>query len=332
MLTTIFIILIVDFLFIFGSIKFYTQFLLFSIIGSIILSVFLFFYLHRKGSKRIKKVNLLSIIIGVLLSYLTVELLFKIISPFFNNYTKELSSYLLYTKTALYIFFTYLIAIELTYLKTPFISSSIKIPKGKKEFSESPGNYKILDTSVIIDGRIADISETGFLEGILIIPNFILLELQQIADSPDALKRQRGRRGLDILNKMKKGLKSIVEIIDDDFPEVHEVDEKLMLLAKKYNAAIVTNDFNLNKVAQIQGIKVLNINELANAVKPIVLPGEELSILITKEGKDSDQGIGYLEDGTMVVVENGHQYIGKKVDVVVTSVLQTTAGRMIFAK
>jgi len=221
----------------------------------------------------------------------------------------------------------YLKSFEIKLLGTAGESKTVrKTDENKHE------NYKILDTSVIIDGRIADISETGFLEGIMIIPRFVLNELQQIADSADSLKRQRGRRGLDILNKMKKGLKTVVQMVDDDFPEIREVDEKLIELAKKFESQIITNDFNLNKVAQIHGVKVLNINELANALKPIVLPGEEMTVQIIREGKDPNQGIGYLEDGTMIVVEDGMQYIGKKIDVVVTSVLQTTAGRMIFAK
>lgn len=193
-------------------------------------------------------------------------------------------------------------------------------------------SYKILDTSVIIDGRISDICDTGFIEGILIIPNFVLNELQMIADSADSIKRNRGRRGLDILNKMQKDQSIFVKISDVDFPEVHEVDAKLVKLAKMMNAKIITNDFNLNKVAEFQGVKVLNINQLSNALKPVVLPGEEMTVTLLKEGKDPSQAIGYLDDGTMVVVENGKPKINEQVEVVVTSVLQTTAGRMIFAR
>lgn len=193
-------------------------------------------------------------------------------------------------------------------------------------------NIKILDTSVIIDGRIADICETGFLEGTFIVPQFILQELQYIADSPDPLKRARGRRGLDILHKIQKMADRNVRIIEEDFPKIKDVDSKLVALARMLNSKIITNDFNLNKVAELQGVAVLNINELANAVKPVVLPGETMKVFVLKEGKEVGQGVAYLDDGTMVVVENARRYIGKNVDVAVTSVLQTTAGRMIFTK
>jgi len=197
---------------------------------------------------------------------------------------------------------------------------------------EQGTNYKILDTSVIIDGRIADIAETGFLEGILVVPKFVLKELQQVADSSDPLKRSRGRRGLDILNTMKASKKAVIKITDKDFHDTKEVDSKLLKLAKNMNAIIITNDFNLNKVAEFQEVQVLNVNELSNAVKPIVLPNEELKITIIKEGKDQKQGIAYLDDGTMIVVDNGKDYIGREVEVVVTSILQTPAGRMIFTQ
>lgn len=192
--------------------------------------------------------------------------------------------------------------------------------------------YKILDTSVIIDGRIADICDTGFLEGILVIPNFVLNELQMIADSADSIKRNRGRRGLDILNKMQKDQSIMVKISDMDFKDIPEVDAKLVQLAKVMKAKVITNDFNLNKVAEFHGVHVLNINLLSNSLKPIVLPGEEMRVLLVKEGKDSNQAIGYLDDGTMVVVENGRRRMNDEVDVTVTSVLQTTAGRMIFTR
>lgn len=191
---------------------------------------------------------------------------------------------------------------------------------------------KILDTSVIIDGRIADICKTGFVEGSLIIPNFVLEELRHIADSSDALKRNRGRRGLDILNIIQKELKLDIRIVDTDFEDVAEVDMKLLKLAKKMNGMVVTNDFNLNKVAELQGVVVLNINELANAVKPVVLPGEEMTVHVVKDGKESNQGVAYLDDGTMIVVEGGRKHMNETIDVLVTSVLQTAAGRMIFAK
>ncbi len=192
--------------------------------------------------------------------------------------------------------------------------------------------YRILDTSVIIDGRISDICATGFLDGILVIPQFVLRELQQVADSADSLKRNRGRRGLDILQKIQKMASLSVQIVDQDFPHVREVDMKLIELAKVYEAKIVTNDFNLNKIAQLQGVDVLNINELANALKPIVLPGEAMRVFILKEGKEYNQGVAYLDDGTMVVVDNAKKMISKTIDIAVTSVLQTTAGKMIFGK
>lgn len=194
-------------------------------------------------------------------------------------------------------------------------------------------NYKILDTSVIIDGRIADIVQTGFLEGTLLIPGFVLEELQHIADSSDLLKRNRGRRGLDILNQIsKEKLANNVEIMDVDFEDIAEVDSKLVRLGQNLGAPILTNDYNLNKVAELQGVKVLNINELANAVKPIVLPGEEMEVQVMKEGKEPGQGVAYLDDGTMIVVDTGRRYMGQTITVMVTSVLQTAAGRMIFAK
>jgi uncharacterized protein YacL len=192
--------------------------------------------------------------------------------------------------------------------------------------------YKILDTSVIIDGRVADICETGFLDGILVIPHFVLRELQQVADSADALKRNRGRRGLDILQRIQKMAGITVQFVENDYPAVREVDMKLIELAKEFEAKIVTNDFNLNKVAQLRGVEVLNINELANALKPVYLPGEVMKVFILKEGKEFNQGIAYLDDGTMVVVDNARKMIGKTVDCSVTSVLQTTAGKMIFGR
>jgi len=192
--------------------------------------------------------------------------------------------------------------------------------------------FKILDTSVIIDGRIADVCETGFVEGMLVIPQFVLRELQLIADSSDSLKRNRGRRGLDILQRIQKMAAVQVQIVEDDFPQVRAVDMKLIELAKLYDGKIVTNDFNLNKVAQLQGVQVLNVNGLANSLKPAVLPGEIMRVFILKEGKEYNQGVAYLDDGTMVVVDNARKMISKTIDIAVTSVLQTTAGRMIFGK
>ncbi len=197
-----------------------------------------------------------------------------------------------------------------------------------KNFEE----HKILDTSVIIDGRIADICKTGFIEGTIVIPQFVLEELQHIADSSDLLKRNRGRRGLDILNKIQKELEVKVLIYEGDYEEIGEVDSKLVKLAKALQGKVVTNDFNLNKVCELQGVSVLNINDLANAVKPVVLPGEEIVVQVIKDGKEFGQGVAYLDDGTMIVVEGGREYIGMTMEVLVTSVLQTSAGRMIFAK
>ncbi|WP_062349756.1 PIN/TRAM domain-containing protein [Bacillus kwashiorkori] len=199
--------------------------------------------------------------------------------------------------------------------------------------SKKVGSHlKLLDTSVIIDGRIADICQTGFLEGTIVIPQFVLEELQHIADSSDVLKRNRGRRGLDILNRIQKELSIKVEIYEGDFEDIQEVDSKLVKLAKLTNGIVVTNDYNLNKVCELQKVQVLNINDLANAVKPVVLPGEDLIVQVIKDGKEHNQGIAYLDDGTMIVVEEGRNYIGKTINVLVTSVLQTSAGRMIFAK
>ncbi|MCI0469628.1 MAG: PIN domain-containing protein [Nitrospirae bacterium] len=208
------------------------------------------------------------------------------------------------------------------------IAGIMRLFKGQ----EADEDVKILDTSVIIDGRIADIVDVGFLENIFVIPQFILQELQYIADSPDPMRRTKGRRGLDILHRMQKMSNIQIKIAEEDFPKIKEVDAKLIALAKVMNAKIVTNDYNLNKVAQVQGIAILNINELASVLKPVVLPGETMNVFILKEGKEYNQGIAYLDDGTMVVVENSRRYIGKNTEVIVTSVLQTTAGRMIFAK
>lgn len=204
---------------------------------------------------------------------------------------------------------------------------SILPSKVERDFSP----IKILDTSVVIDGRVAEILEIGFLDGEIIIPRFVLQELQMIADSPDAIKRNRGRRGLDILKRMQN-TSSNVKVYDDNFLEVYHVDDKLIKLAKKYNAKIITNDFNLNKVAEVEKIKVLNLNDLSNAVKPIVLPGEAMKVKILKEGKENGQGVAYLDDGTMIVVDGAVNFISQNLDVVITSVIQTSAGRMIFAK
>ncbi len=208
------------------------------------------------------------------------------------------------------------------------------LKKNSKEKTKTvQGSFpKILDTSVIIDGRILDICKTGFIEGPLIIPEFVLEELQHIADSSDSLKRNRGRRGLDILHKIQKEVDIEVIINDSKFDDVKEVDSKLLKLTQQFEGRVITNDYNLNKVAEVQSIPVLNINDLANSVKPVVLPGEQMIVQVVKDGKELNQGLAYLDDGTMIVVESGRKFIGETIDVVVTSVLQTSAGRMIFAK
>ena len=209
------------------------------------------------------------------------------------------------------------------------------LPSGmmsQSALSPAGGHQLIVDTSTIIDGRIADISQTGFLQGTLIIPSFVLDELRHIADSPEALRRNRGRRGLEMLNKLQKDAQVPVQVSDMDFEDTIEVDVKLVQLAKLLRAPIITNDYNLNRVAELQGVRALNINELANAVKSVVLPGEEMHVRVIQEGKEIGQGVGFLDDGTMVVIENGRRYLGQQITVAVTRVLQTVAGRMIFAQ
>ncbi len=225
---------------------------------------------------------------------------------------------------------------DINYFISNFKIPSIKERKNKEIKDDREEKIKqipkVLDTSVIIDGRIFDICETGFIEGPLVISNAVLDELRHISDSSDALKRNRGRRGLDILNKIQKELSIETIIVEDTYPKIAEVDSKLLKLAHDMNGKVITNDYNLNKVAEFQGVPVLNINELSNAIKPVVLPGEEMTVDIVKDGKESSQGIAYLDDGTMIVVEGGKKYIGETKTVIVTSVLQTAAGRMIFAK
>jgi uncharacterized protein YacL len=209
----------------------------------------------------------------------------------------------------------------------------VRRPSDTSASGERPGDpHIVVDTSAIIDGRIAEIVESGFVYGTLVVPRFVLEELQHIADSSDALRRNRGRRGLEILNRMQKDSPTPIEVVEDDAPEIPEVDGKLIAIAKSRSRAILTNDFNLNRVAELQGIRVLNINSLANAVKPAVLPGEELRVRVIQEGKEAGQGVGFLDDGTMIVVEGGGRFIDKDLDVSVTRVLQTVAGRMIFAQ
>lgn len=220
------------------------------------------------------------------------------------------------------------------FVKRDDLAVLFRMGKGsrKGEATENPGSPKLVDTSAIIDGRIIDIANTGFIEGTLIVPRFVLDELQLISDSQDSLRRQRGRRGLDILNNLKKQGERKIEIMEKDYKEINGVDSKLVQLAKDLDGTVITVDFNLNKVARLQGVKVLNVNELANALKAIVLPGEEMPIRVVKEGKEANQGVAYLDDGTMVVVEDGKKLIGKDINGLVTSVLQTPAGRMIFVR
>jgi len=267
----------------------------------------------------------IGLILGLVIAYLLSQPFYKLEIP----YLGVAISIILYSA------FGYL-GIKIPIKKKEDITNLIiNIRKGgskDKENVEYSACPKVLDTSVIIDGRIADICKTGFIEGPLIIPEFVLEELQHIADSSDTLKRNRGRRGLDILNKIQKELDIEVIVHEANFDDVKEVDSKLLKLTQALNGKIITNDYNLNKVAEVQNIKVLNVNELANAVKPIVLPGEEMVVQVIKDGKESGQGLAYLDDGTMIVVESGKKHIGETIDVLVTSVLQTSAGRMIFAK
>ncbi|SHK21074.1 PIN/TRAM domain-containing protein [Tepidibacter formicigenes] len=269
----------------------------------------------------------IGLIIGLFIAYLVSNLLLQIPVPIVGTVLSVI----------VYIFMGYIgINIAKRYKDDLFNITSLinKIPNPKEKTSKKglKATPKILDTSVIIDGRIADICKTGFIEGKLVIPGFVLEELRHIADSSDDLKRVRGRRGLDILNKIQQELDIEVEIYEKDFEDIAEVDSKLLKLAQVTDGKVVTNDYNLNKVAQFQGVEVLNINELANAVKPVVIPGEEMIVQVIKEGKESGQGIAYLDDGTMIVVDGGRKYIGETIDVLVTSVLQTAAGRMIFGK
>ena len=269
-------------------------------------------------------VGLLGVIIGLIISY------------FLSGFTARIPYIGTAITIVMYMFFIFL-GYSLSTRRKEEISSLISTyrlvqPKEKTQKKSGKGAPKVLDTSVIIDGRILDISATGFLEGQLIVPNFVLEELRHIADSSEDLKRVKGRRGLDILNAMQSDLKLDIEISDVDFPEIPEVDMKLLRLAQNIAGKVLTNDYNLNKVAQLQGVEVLNINELANAVKTVVIPGEEMTVTIVKVGKEQNQGVAYLDDGTMIVVENAKKMIGETLTVVVTTVLQTAAGRMIFAR
>ena len=300
-----------------------TQSGLWGLLGGFLLATLTLFL--EGGLKKIPLKHLIGSFIGLILGMMVANLISNV---FFSNLLNH-QQITLPLLAGLYAICGY-IGLQIGFKKGEEIHSpgwnliSKSLPRGERA--------KILDTSVIIDGRISDITETGFLEGPLLIPQFVLNELQHIADSSDPVKRTRGKRGLEVLQHIQKQVNIDVKIEDQDYPSVREVDAKLIELAKEVQGKIITNDSNLNKVAQLQGIEVLNINALANALKPVVLPGEEMNVKILKEGKEMGQGVAYLDDGTMIVVDNGRRQIGKTLDVVVTSVLQTPAGRMIFAR
>jgi uncharacterized protein YacL len=293
--------------------------------GAAVLAISIIFF-----ETRIRKASLKTLIggaVGSILGILGASLIGLVISKQ-DAIPSELKTFLTVT-LALFMGYVGLIvgAVKGDYLDLAALGG-IFVEKGSTK-----SHPLILDTSVIIDGRVADIAETGFLAGAIVIPQFVLRELQQIADSADSIKRNRGRRGLDILQRLQKKKGSYEILISEaDFPDVRDVDHKLIELARQIEGKIVTNDFNLNKVAQLRGVSVLNINELANSLKPVVLPGEVMRVFILKEGKEYNQGVAYLDDGTMVVVDNARRMIGKNIDVSVTSVLQTTAGKMIFGR
>lgn len=312
------------------------QLLLFRILGAIVFG--LIFYLFSPGViKRLGKVSALvegqmqripthdivistvGLMVGLIIANLVGFALVGI--PFVGPYLPIVSNIVL----------GYL-GLMLAHKKRKELGSLLSFPGRSNRGAKREQQYKILDTSVIIDGRIADVVRAGFLEGTLVVPTFVLEELRHIADSADSTRRNRGRRGLDILQDLQKQLGAGVQISDKDYDDILEVDSKLIKLAQEINGKLVTTDYNLNKICGLQGVSVLNINELANSVKPVVLPGEEMVVRVMKEGKENSQGVAYLDDGTMIVVDNGRKYIGESLPVVVTSVLQTAAGRMIFAR
>ncbi|WP_061997160.1 PIN/TRAM domain-containing protein, partial [Clostridium sp. ATCC 25772] len=263
----------------------------------------------------------IGLIVGFVIAYLVSQLILMLKIPVIGSLLS------LFT----YVFLGYLGSRIALKSKDDIFNLRLSVNKDKNSKKEEKSiPPKVLDTSVIIDGRIAEICQTGFIEGKLVIPTFVLDELRHIADSSDDLKRVRGRRGLDILNIIQKELNIEVEISNRDFDDIAEVDAKLLKLAETLGGKVVTNDYNLNKVAQVQGVEILNINELANAIKPVAIPGEHMIVQVVKEGKESNQGIAYLDDGTMIVVDGGKKHMGETISVLVTSVLQTPAGRMIF--
>jgi len=271
--------------------------------------------------------TIVAAVIGTVLGFIFGNLLeYGVFSLGNDRLSEIMGRYSLLVKLAL-IVFGLLIAVRKKE-EIDLLDKNILKSAGKKKFEQ----FKILDTSVIIDGRIIDIVETKFLTGPIVIPRFVLTELQKLADSADTTKRVRARRGLEILRKLQDESDTIVKVYEKDYPEWKDVDTKIIQLAKDIDGIVLTTDFNLNKIASLQGITVLNVNDLANALKPIYLPGETMSVYVVKEGKERDQGVGYLDDGTMIVVEDGRKFIGRKIDVVVTSTLQTSAGRMIFTR
>ncbi len=315
----------------------------FSIGVSVLFGIIFYSLSHKfiKGGKKaisffeveLQKIPLSNIIIGSIGLILGLVIAYLLSQPFYNLKVPYLG---VVVSIILYLIFGYL-GVTVPTRKGEDIANTVggifkRDTTKDKVKSNCKACPKILDTSVIIDGRIADICKTGFIEGPLVIPQFVLEELQHIADSSDSLKRNRGRRGLDILNKIQKELDVEVVIYEKDFEDIQEVDSKLLKLAQIMKGKVLTNDYNLNKVAEVQGIDVLNINELANAVKPVVIPGEEMTVQVIRDGKEAGQGLAYLDDGTMIVVEGGKKHIGDTIGVLVTSVLQTSAGRMIFAK
>ncbi len=287
-------------------------------------AISLFMILLEKGMRKVSLTGLSSAVFGLILGLIIA----KLVGDTFSLTPLE-PRFLVKVRVALTLLFCYLGMVMALRGKDEF---NIVIPYVRLRRQDQPENLTLLDTSVIIDGRMLDICKTKFLSGKIIIPKFVLRELQQIADSTDPIKRQRGRRGLEILHSIQKEPGLDIALHEEDFPEISEVDAKLVKLARLIEARILTVDFNLNRVASIQGIRVLNINELANALKPVVFPGEHISVKLIKEGKEYNQAVGYLDDGTMVVVDDARRFIGQELKVVVTSVLQTQAGRMIFTK
>jgi uncharacterized protein YacL len=292
----------------------------------------------NKLVKKLKTVSLAQLLmyVGALIISLVLAALFS--SPIYKLQIPTVLQIIIVTAIYAAMVYLGLLVVHLKHFDIEAMFKNLNTKEGREESRSKFGRKnttaipKVLDTSVIIDGRIFDILKTGFVEGPIVIPTFVLDELQFIADSSDGLKRNRGRRGLDILNKIQKELPIEVQISEKNYNDISEVDSKLLRLARDIKGKVVTNDYNLNKVAEFQGVDVLNTNDLSNAVKAVVLPGEEMSVLVIKEGKESNQGVAYLEDGTMIVVEGGKHLIGKTIHVIVTSVLQTSAGRMIFAK